>query len=134
MSESHVEPMTEAESWDLLDEVRFGRLATSIGGEPDIVPVNFLVHNGKVLMRSAPGTKLAELSINSAVAIEADEVGETQAWSIVVKGTARIVDSFSETYELDEAHLATWLPDDKPIYIEVMADSVSGRRFTRTLD
>jgi hypothetical protein len=30
-----------------------------------------------------------------------------------------MVDSFSETYADDEKHLETWLPSDKPIYVEI---------------
>ncbi|MBK8469336.1 MAG: pyridoxamine 5'-phosphate oxidase family protein [Candidatus Phosphoribacter sp.] len=123
--------MSTSECWDILDRERFGRLAMAIQGEPDIVPVNFLVDNEKLLMRTAPGTKLTELVINAAVAVEADGREGDEAWSVVLKGIARMVDSFSETYADDEKHLQTWLPSDKPIYVEITARSITGRRFYR---
>ncbi len=119
------------ECWDILDRERFGRLAVAIGGDPDIFPINFLVDDGKLLMRTAAGTKLTELVINSAVAVEADGRDGDVAWSVVLKGIARKVESFSETYEDDGKHLETWLPSDKPIYVEISARSLSGRRFYR---
>lgn len=131
MSDFRIEEMTEQECWQILDRERFGRLAVAVQGEPDIFPINFLVDEGKLLMRTAPGTKLTELVINSSVAVEADGRDDTQAWSVILKGRARMVDSFSETYADDEKHLQTWLPSDKPIYVEITKSQLSGRRFYR---
>jgi nitroimidazol reductase NimA-like FMN-containing flavoprotein (pyridoxamine 5'-phosphate oxidase superfamily) len=126
-----IEQLDEQECWDILDRERFGRLAVAVQGEPDIFPVNFLVADGTLLLRTAPGTKLTELVINSAVAVEADGREGDMAWSVVLKGTARMIDSFSKTYAADALHLQTWLPSDKPIYVEITADHLSGRRFFR---
>ena len=123
--------LSAQESWEILDRERFGRLAVAIGGDPDIFPINFLVDDGKLLMRTAPGTKLTELVITAAVAVEADGRDGDTAWSVVVKGLARMVESFSETYADDAKNLETWLPSDKPIYVEIGARSISGRRFLR---
>ncbi len=132
MSEDYrIVEMTERECWEVLDRERFGRLAVAVGGEPDIFPINFLVADDKLLLRTAPGTKLTELVINSAVAIEADGQDDTEAWSVILKGDARMVDTFSQTYADDAWGLQTWLPSDKPIYVEVTARSLSGRRFYR---
>lgn len=132
MSEDfRIEQLDEQQCWDILDRERFGRLAVAVGGEPDIFPVNFLVNDGKLLMRTAPGTKLTELVINASVAVETDGRDGDTAWSVVLKGTARMVDSISETDADDELHLQTWLPSHKPIYVEITAEQVTGRRFLR---
>ncbi|MEI2731214.1 MAG: pyridoxamine 5'-phosphate oxidase family protein [Dermatophilaceae bacterium] len=133
MSEDYrIEQLSEQDCWDILSREGFGRLAVAPLGEPDIFPVNFLVDDGKLLMRTAAGTKLAELTLNSSVAVETDggRDGDT-AWSVVLKGTARMVDRFTETYEHDAKHLETWLPSDKPIYVEITPHEVTGRRFLR---
>jgi len=119
------------ECWQLLDSQRFGRLAVAVRGGPDIYPINFLVDGDRVLMKTGAGTKLFQVTLNNAVALEADVVTDTEAWSVVVRGVARVVDSFSEKYELDEKHLDTWLPTSKPVYITIEHTEVSGRRFTR---
>lgn len=132
MPNSHYEELTDAQCWDLLDATRFGRLATCAAGEPDIFPVNFLVEPGKLLMRTAAGTKLAELTLNSSVAVETDGGRDGDAaWSVVLKGQARMVEGFTRTYEHDTKQLQTWLPNDKPIYVEITAYEVTGRRFLR---
>lgn len=132
MSEDfRIEELPEQECWAILDRVRFGRLAMAPMGDPDIFPVNFLVDGRTVLMRTAAGTKLADLVINSAVAVETDGQEGDVAWSVIAKGRARMVDSFTEAYAKDEMHLQTWLPSDKPIYVEITVETISGRRFLR---
>ena len=132
MSEDYrIVELSTQECWEILDRERFGRLAVAVNGDPDIFPINFLVDDQKLLMRTAPGTKLTELVINSAVAVEADGRDGDTAWSVVLKGVARMVDSFSETYSDDGKSLETWLPSEKPIYVEIIARSMSGRRFLR---
>jgi nitroimidazol reductase NimA-like FMN-containing flavoprotein (pyridoxamine 5'-phosphate oxidase superfamily) len=132
MSEDfRIEELPEQECWEILDRVRFGRLAMAPMGDPDIFPVNFLVDGSTILMRTAAGTKLADLVINSAVAVETDGQEGDVAWSVIAKGRARMVDSFTETYAKDEKHLETWLPNEKPIYVEISVESISGRRFLR---
>ncbi len=126
-----IEELAEQECWEILDRERFGRLALSVAGEPDIFPVNFLVDNGKLLMRTGAGSKLTQLVINSAVAVECDGRADEVAWSVVLKGVARMVESFSEIYEDDEKHLETWLPNHKPVYVEISPTQLSGRRFLR---
>ena len=54
-----IEILENAECWDLLREHQVGRLAVDIAGRPDIFPINYLVHGGGILFRTAPGTKLA---------------------------------------------------------------------------
>lgn len=120
------------ECYRLLDSARFGRLAMCMHGEPDIFPVNFLVVDEKVVIKTAAGTKLFELTLNSAVALEADHIEGDEAWSVVLKGIARVVESFTEKYELDDLRLETWLPSEKPVYITIEQTEVSGRRFQRT--
>ena len=132
MSEDYrIVELSTQECWEILDRERFGRLAVAVNGDPDIFPINFLVDDQQLLMRTAPGTKLTELVINSAVAVEADGRDGDTAWSVVLKGVARMVDSFSETYADDGKALETWLPSEKPIYVEIIARSMSGRRFLR---
>lgn len=133
MSEDYrIEDLSEQECWEILAREGFGRLAVAPLGEPDIFPVNFLVDEGKLLMRTAAGTKLAELTLNSSVAVETDGGRDGDAaWSVVLKGQARMVEGFSRTYEHDAKQLQTWLPTDKPIYVEITASEVTGRRFLR---
>ena len=55
--------LNEDECWNLLARCQLGRLAVDVDGEPDIFPVNYVVDGPRVLFRTAPGSKLAQLSL-----------------------------------------------------------------------
>ena len=89
---SQGEPMdilSESESWRLLSGMALGRLVTSVEGQPEIFPVNFVVQRRTVLFRTAEGAKLFTVVMNSRVAFEADDHNASEGWSVIVKGRAR---------------------------------------------
>lgn len=121
--------LSSDDAWKFLEHTHLGRLALSVGNEPDIFPINYLAHDGKLLMRTNPGTKLAELTINDSVAFEIDGVAEAEAWSVVVKGTARVLESQTEIDRADELPLTPWLQTLKYTYVEITPSTVRGIRF-----
>lgn len=128
-NEEPVLVLSPEESWKLLEGSHFGRLAVSVANNPDIFPLNFLAHDGLVLIRTNPGTKLAELAVNATVAFEADGVSANEAWSVVVKGTARILESQTEIDAANKLPLQHWIQSRKWTYVEITPTSLSGRRF-----
>lgn len=123
------ERLGEDECWDALLSSSLGRLAVSVGGKPDIFPVNFVAADRRLLFRSAQGTKLLELTVNGEVAFETDGVGRDEAWSVVVKGTARILEKQSEIQAAEQLPLHPLIPTLKYVYVEITPQSVTGRRF-----
>jgi nitroimidazol reductase NimA-like FMN-containing flavoprotein (pyridoxamine 5'-phosphate oxidase superfamily) len=89
------------ECWALLRSAAVGRLAISTADEPDIFPINFVVDHGTVVFRTAEGTKLAGSVLGRAVAFEVDgyDAYEGEAWSVVLKGSAREIDHMLEVFE-----------------------------------
>ncbi len=69
-----------------------GRLAVNGERSPYVIPVNFTVVDGGILIRLGPGWAAFHLD-GSAVTFEADqaEVSEHSGWSVVVEGFAHIV-------------------------------------------
>lgn len=126
-----VQELSRDECRELLKLGDLGRLATAAGGEPDIFPVNYYSDGDRILIRTAPGTKLLELTVHSAVAFETDGYTEDEAWSVVVHGRARQLDSQAEVDEADEVPLRPWIPTLKYRYIHIDIDALSGRRFQR---
>ena len=45
--------LSESECWSLLSGMALGRLVTSVEGQPEIFPVNFVVQRRTVLFRTA---------------------------------------------------------------------------------
>lgn len=127
--ENPITMLEHAESWALLRGESFGRLAVSVANQPDIFPVNFYADEDGILIRTAQGTKLLEVTINGAVAFEVDHHNEHGAWSVVITGTAHVLERPEEIAAADELPLRTWVPTMKLVYVRITPTSVSGRRF-----
>lgn len=121
--------LDEEQSWKLLDATKHGRLVVSVAGEPDIFPVNYLTSDRKIYLRTAPGNKLAQLTINSRVLFETDGILSDEAWSVVLRGTARVLTNSAELAAVEDLGLKTWVPTLKDFYVEIVPTSVSGRHF-----
>lgn len=121
--------LTPEQSWKYLEKTFHGRLAVSVNNRPSIYPLNYYAHDGVLLFRTSPGTKLAELTVNDHVAFEADGIHSDQAWSVVVKGTTRQLETQSEIDAADALPLQPWVRTLKYRYVEIRPESVTGRFF-----
>lgn len=127
-----VQTMTEDECWERLEGEEFGRLATGAVGEVSITPVNYVVKDRQVVIRTTEGSKLTDLVVQSRVAFEIDKVDGETAWSVIGKGDAHVVQSFDESYDLEQLGLRPWVDTDKDVWVVVTLDDVSGRTFALT--
>lgn len=121
--------LTDDQAWKLVEGTKHGRLVVTVGGEPDIFPVNYAVADRKLYLRTAPGNTLAELTINSQALFETDGILSEEAWSVVVRGTARALEQSSEIAAAESLNLKPWVPTLKDFYVEIEPTSVSGRHF-----
>ncbi len=117
------------EAWDLLSSVSLGRLVTSVSDQLEIFPVNFATQNGTLLFRTAEGTKLFSTVMNDRVLFEADDHTVGEGWSVIVRGTARILTTAEELHDADRAQLMPWVATEKLRYVRITPAEVSGRRF-----
>jgi nitroimidazol reductase NimA-like FMN-containing flavoprotein (pyridoxamine 5'-phosphate oxidase superfamily) len=65
------------------------------------------------------------------VAFECDSHSDSDAWSVVVKGRARAIESQSEIFAADQLPLKPWIPTLKYIYVRIEPTEITGRRFER---
>ena len=131
MTEPSVEELPLEECWALLDSNAVGRLAVDIAGWPDIFPINYVVDAKSIVFRTGAGTKLAGAVLNRHVAFEIDGYlpGERCAWSVVVKGNARQIESMNDRYRAEDLPLYPWVVSDKPDFVLIDPTEVTGRRF-----
>ena len=122
--------LSEDESWNLLASVALGRLVTTAEGKAEIFPVNFVAKRPTVLFKTAPGTKLITAILNRDVVFEADDHTLTEGWSVIVRGTARVLSKRADLEKAERAHLLSWIPTDKPYYVTIEASEITGRRFS----
>ena len=123
--------LSDRECWDRLSEQQLGRLVTRVGDVLDIFPVNYTVDRETLVFRTAEGSKLTEVTINDEVLFEVDEYTATDAWSVVVRGTAHRLDTPDEVAAADRLPLEPWIPTVKYNYVRIVAASLSGREFVR---
>ena len=124
--------LDEAECFDLLGGAEVGRLAVRLpAGGIDIFPVNFVLRDGDVLLRTGAGTKLDSVKSEPVVAFEADyfDYFEGSAWSVVIKGRAELVEDHDELFELLAVDIELWHPERKPFFVRIVPASTTGRRF-----
>lgn len=121
--------LTEDQCWQLLEGTQHGRLVSVVGGRADIFPVNAAAQDRTLVFRTAPGTKLAEVAVNENVLFEADGILSDQAWSVVVRGTARVLDSDAELAQAEELNLKPWVPTLKDHYVRIEPTEITGRHF-----
>lgn len=117
------------ECWELLDAARFARLGTADRERVDVTPLNIIAHRRHLYFRSAKGSKLTTLQINPHVAVEIDKVEGGTAYSVMVRGTARILTDPQETDMVDSLPLRPWLHTEKLEYVEIVPDYITGRAF-----
>jgi nitroimidazol reductase NimA-like FMN-containing flavoprotein (pyridoxamine 5'-phosphate oxidase superfamily) len=132
MSNKRVEILTVAECRELLEGHHFGRFGfvDSVGVFPSIIPVNYLLDDDRIVIRTDAGSKLAAALRGAPVAFEVDGVDENHqaGWSVVVRGHAEEVTDADKLAKLRQTPLVAWHPGPKPHYVRINASQVIGRR------
>ena len=122
--------MRSAECWERIARAPYGRIATAAAGEIDIFPVNHGVDRFSVVFRTAPGTKLLELTINRRVVFEVDCIDGDEAFSVVVKGEADQFDRPADVAIAEQLGITPWAPGRKDRWVRITARDIEGRAFT----
>ena len=143
--------MSSEDSKELLEKAPVGRLGTSLGNEPYVIPLNFVYDNGKIYFHSAKvGRKLENLKSNPKVCFEVDQlIGIKQGEigcdfgchykSVIAVGEARIVDSEPQKVRiLEKLVLKYALKNVKPAFdggklekievVEIQIENMSGKQ------
>jgi len=108
-------------------EDHVGRLGVTDGQSPLVVPLNFIFHDGHVLVRIGPG-RLSELVPDSLVSFEIDRVEADLgvAWSVLVRGLASQAAADAQYLK---AMPEPWVPEPGHMVLSIRPDVVTGRRF-----
>ena len=113
-----------------LRQAQVGRIAFIDQGEPVILPVNHRVDGDAVVFRTAPGAKLFAADTELPVAFEVDnfDADRRAGWSVVVRGTATIVDDEAEIARLTLLGVEPWANlTERKNWVRIRAYSVTGR-------
>jgi hypothetical protein len=107
-----------------------GRIAFGAACGPVVLPVNFAVVAGTVVIRTGEGSAV-DGHAGGRVAFEVDHIDEalSQGWSVLVRGPAHRVAHPAELGRLrHDVTLWPWPGDGRDVYVRIIPDVVTGRR------
>jgi uncharacterized protein len=115
----------------LLQSVRYGRLATIDAGEPLLVVVNHLVDGGDVYIRTRPEARLARLTESGRVVRAVYEVdsafpaGES-GWSVMARGWLTREYGEKRAAAL-RSRLTAWAQGERDVVLHLEVQELTGR-------
>jgi nitroimidazol reductase NimA-like FMN-containing flavoprotein (pyridoxamine 5'-phosphate oxidase superfamily) len=128
------EVLSETECRRLLAENDVGRVAFVDGDYPVVLPVNYVVDDNAIAIRTDAGAKLDAIPLHR-VAFEIDglERWNHSGWSVLVQGFGQDVsDAIGQRYEeLRAGGPQMWAPGDRPHWLTIDIHRISGRRIVR---
>jgi nitroimidazol reductase NimA-like FMN-containing flavoprotein (pyridoxamine 5'-phosphate oxidase superfamily) len=106
----------------------FGRIGIATDQAPIVVPVDFTLHDGRVLARVGRGFS-SQAAAGQLVAFQVDHVDEEagSAWSVLVRGLATLIETPTDL-ELAVAGRPS-VPEPGNMVLAIRPDILTGRRF-----
>ena len=96
--------------------------------------MNYVLYEGRIVFRTAAGTKLQSVDWGTRASFEIDELDPVarEGWSVVAVGRAEEICSAREVTAVAEATgLETWAEGEQDHWIAVTPERLSGRRLRR---
>ena len=108
-----------------------GRLGVKLGAQLSILPVNYVLRDERIVIRTEPGSKLSAAIMGTRVAFEVDavELGEASGWSVLVNGRASEIRDHAGLEQAQRLEVSPWAPGVRPRFVEIRIDQISGRSF-----
>lgn len=130
--QTRIERLAPEECRRLLATQQVGRLGFVSDGQPDVLPVNYVLDGDAVVFATRPGTKLWAAT-RSPVAFEVDSIDAStrSGWSVVIHGLAQEItslDSPAVVARIQALALAPWPAGECPNVVRLPATSITGRR------
>lgn len=124
-----VDKLAEPECRELIKPGGVGRIAFELAGRLTVLPVNFAVHQGAVVIRTDPTTAIGRYGAGP-VAFEVDRIddGMHEGWSILISGTARLAEPTEVQVLRDALSVEPWVGGERETYLVIEPEQVSGRR------
>lgn len=139
MPDDTLQILDESECRRLIEPGGIGRLAFAGRYELTVLPVNYKVHDGTILFRTAHDSAMEEdlrtgiAHAEFRVAFEVDEfdMQAREGWSVLVQGPAHHLDSAGERDEALTAGVEPWPGGEREHFIRITPARITGRRIRR---
>lgn len=129
-SDDAVQELNREECLALLPTVPIGRLVFTQQALPAVVPVNFVLDHGQIVVRTDASSSLSAAVRGAVVAFQVDQFDHEArtGWSVIVIGKASEVVDPVQRERLEELPLAPWIGGVHDHIVVVPVDLVNGRR------
>ena len=134
-----LEDLDEAECLRLVSPGGIGRIAFTGRFGPTVLPVNYKLHQGTVVFRTAEDSPTDEdlrtgiASAEYKVAFEIDDFSPAarEGWSVLIQGALHHVDSEAERASVLGAGVQPWAGGPRELFLRVIPSRITGRRVSR---
>jgi nitroimidazol reductase NimA-like FMN-containing flavoprotein (pyridoxamine 5'-phosphate oxidase superfamily) len=132
LDQNGLEVLGRDECLELLGSAALGRIGVSSAALPLVLPVNFCVDGGRIVVRTGASSTLEAATRNAVVSFEVDDIDPVfhAGWSVVVTGVARPITDELDLQRARRLPLAAWGGAGNH-YVAITPDRVSGRRIRR---
>jgi len=128
---ARLEHLATSECWGAVAAAPLGRIASADSAGVEVVPVRHAVVGHRILLRTEAGGRLARLVDGREVVFQVDGWDEHGAWTVTLRGTARVTAEASDLRLASRIGLESWEPSDDQVLVVVKPFSVTGRRVVR---
>ncbi len=136
MPDAVLETMEEAECLRLIAPGGIGRLVFAGRWDLTVLPVNYKVHDGAILFRTAQDsatdedlrTGIAHAEYRVAFEVDDFDTEAREGWSVLIQGPAHHLDTDEERRHAVEAGVEPWPGGLREHFIEIRPDRITGRR------
>ncbi len=136
MTDTTIEDLDADECLRLIAPGGVGRIAYQGRFGPAVLPVNYKLHDGGVLFRTARDSPLDEdlrTGITGAdyrVAFEIDDidVAGRRGWSVLIQGSAHRVQTEAESASAMRAGIDPWPGGQRELFVRIVPARITGRR------
>jgi nitroimidazol reductase NimA-like FMN-containing flavoprotein (pyridoxamine 5'-phosphate oxidase superfamily) len=134
-----LEELDEAECRRLISPGGVGRIAYSGRYGPTVFPVNYRLHQGNIVFRTAQDsptdtdlrTGIANAEYKVAFEIDDIDAAAREGWSVLIQGPLYHVESEAERASAQEAGVEPWPDGDRELFLRIVPWRITGRRVHR---
>lgn len=124
----HLDALSEAECRAHLAAGGVGRFVFLNAQTPIALPVNFQLFEGDIVFRTCSGGALTKAA-GTPVGFEVDRIDDamSEGWSVLITGTARLVDDPAELSQLENLGIDPWPGGHREAFMRIETATISGR-------
>ncbi len=134
-----LEKLDEAECLRLISPGGVGRIAFANRFGVAVLPVNYQLHEGTIVFRTAQDSPMGEdlrtgiAGAEFKVAFEIDQIdlAAREGWSVLIQGAAHHVDSEAERAAVVRSGVEPWPGGRREHFVRIIPSHITGRRIRR---